>query len=258
MELAGHKVGVVREFHNLHNVFVGSFSGENELLLVCARRVTLFNLSDVLRIHFVAVAEAFADGGRTVNLGGKASFLDDNVVTAKAHRGAQVLDVFLAREERNDRNFDVVRFAFHFDRTCALHAADVARKFHDGELHAVTNAEERDLVFAHIADDLDLAFDTAATETAWNDDCVDSLECRFDRNGTIFNFFRIDPADVGMQIQMGGGMCNRFDNRCVRIFEGEVLAANGNGKRLARIHGIALEGVHELAPLIKFRRGVNA
>ena len=61
-----------------------------------------------------------------------------------------------------------------------------------------------------------------------------------------------------MQIQMGGGMCNRFDNRCVRIFEGEVLAANGNGKRLARIHGIALEGVHELAPLIKFRRGVNA
>ena len=44
VELAGHKVGVVREFHNLHNVFVGGFSGENELLLVCARRVTLFNL----------------------------------------------------------------------------------------------------------------------------------------------------------------------------------------------------------------------
>ena len=207
----------------------------------------LFNLFDILRVHFVAVAEAFADGGRTVNLGGKAVFLDDDIVTTEAHRRTQILDVFLAGEERNDRNFDVVRFAFHFDRTCTLHTADVACKFHDGELHAIADAEERNLVFAHVADDLNFAFDTAATETTRNDDCINSLESCFDRNGTIFNFFRIDPADVGMQIQMGGGVRNRFDDGCVRIFEGKVLAANGNGKRLARIHGIALEGVHERA-----------
>ena len=176
VELAGHKVGVVREFHNLHNVFVGSFSGENELLLICSGRIALFNLFDILRVHFVAVAEAFADGGRTVNLGSKAIFLDDHVVTTEAHRRTQILDVFLAGEECNDRNFDVVRFAFHFDRTCTLHTADVACKFHDGELHAIADAEERDLVFAHVADDLNFAFDTAATETTRNDDCVDSFE----------------------------------------------------------------------------------
>ena len=154
---------MVREFHDLHDVFVCRLTGEYEFLLIRSSRISLFNLGYILRVDFVTVTEAFANSCRTVNFFGAAIFLNEHIMAAKAHGSTEVLDIFLTREERDDRIFDMIVAAFHFDCACALDTANVTRKFNDGELHAVADAEERDVVFAYIADDLDFSFNATTT-----------------------------------------------------------------------------------------------
>ena len=88
-----------------------------------------------------------------------------------------------------------------FGAVCVRIANDIARKFHDGELHAKTQTQERDLVFACISDSLNLALDTAGAEAAWNQNAADISEKLTDILRCYS--FRVDPFDVD-----AGTICN--------------------------------------------------
>ena len=58
-------------------------------------------------------------------------------------------------------------------------AADVARVFNAGRLHAEADAEIGDLILAGVADGVEHAFDAALAEAAGNEDAVEACELRF-------------------------------------------------------------------------------
>jgi hypothetical protein len=112
-------------------------------------------------------------------------------------------------------------------------AADVAGEFDDGHLEAEAQAQIGNLIFAGVADALDLAFGAADAEPAGNDDAVTIGQPlgdvgRIDGGG-------VDPFEIDVDAQMHAAMLAGLDDAGVGVAEGGVFAGDGQGDFLARL-----------------------
>src|SRR5437879_8626176 len=92
-------------------------------------------------------------------------------VGAEPHRTPLVGDGVLIVKHGDD---GVWRVVVELGAVGVLQADDVAGELDDGALQAETDAEERRLLFAGIADGIDFAAGTAIVEPAWNKDPVEA------------------------------------------------------------------------------------
>ena len=61
---------------------------------------------------------------------------------------------------------------------CIVETDHIAGKFYDRKLHSKTDTEERNFVCAGVADGFDLAFHTAVTKSAGNQDSCSRASAR--------------------------------------------------------------------------------
>src|SRR3989344_5186999 len=160
MELGAEEEGVNArgEFRNFHKAAVGRFTGEDE--------TCFFELLDVVGIDLETVAVALRNRGFPVAFGRDGPLLKLARVGAQAHRATVVFlgeFLHLLRQYHDD---GMLGLRVYLGRMRALEPRDVAREFDGGKLHAVTEAEVRNFIFADEADCMYLALDARLAEAA--------------------------------------------------------------------------------------------
>src|SRR6266581_6304625 len=226
MELAADEPGVRRQLDHLAQLLALGEAGEAQALVLQSLHV--------LVVDFVAVAVAFVDQVRAVDLAREAPGLERCALSAQAHRPAEIglfvaaLDAAVAALPLgHERDHRVRRVAVKFRAVRAREADDVSREFDHRELHTQANAEIRNLVLARVLDRLHHAFHTALAETARNEYRVHPLQERAD--AFLLDRFRIHIADVDPAARVDPGVDERLVQRFVGIGEIDVLADHGDG-----------------------------
>src|SRR3989442_1891455 len=163
MELAADEPGVRRQLDHLAQLLALGEAGNAQALVLQSLHVLVVDL--------VAVAVAFVDHVRAVDLARQAHGLERCALSAQAHRPAEIglfvaaLDAAVAvlplGHERDHRGR---RVAVAFRAVRAREADDVSREFDHRELHAQANAEIWDLVLARVLDRLHHAFNAPLAE----------------------------------------------------------------------------------------------
>src|SRR5258706_15865415 len=188
----------------------------------------------VLAVDFVAVAVAFVDHVRAVDLAREAPGLERGALGAQAHRAAEI-GLFVAALDAavavlplgHERDHRVRRIAVEFRAVRAREPDDVAREFDHRELHAQTDAEIRDLVLARVLDRLHHAFHAALAETARNEYRVHAFQERAD--SVLLDRLRIHVTDVDSTARVDPGVDERLVQRLVGIGKVDILADHGDG-----------------------------
>ena len=132
-------------------------------------------------------------------------------------------------------------------RIRAVESGDVAREIDHRRVHAVADAEIRNLVLARVSRGGDLAFETAFAEAAGHEDAVDVVQ-RF--RSARLDFFGFEPAQIHARGLLQAAMTQRFAERFVRILVLDVLADDGDGDFVFRM----LDGFDRAFPLEQIRR----
>src|SRR5882672_3676875 len=194
----------------------------------------------VLAVDFVAVAVAFVDHVRAVDLAREAPGLEGGALGAQAHRAAEI-GLFVAALDAavavlplgHERDHRVRRVAVEFRAVRAREPDDVARELDHRELHAQADAEVRDLVLAHVLDRLHHAFHAALAETARNEYRVHAFQQRAD--AVLLDRLRIHVTDVDLAARVDPGVDERLVQRLVGIGEIDIFADHGDGDLVLRM-----------------------
>src|SRR5712671_2617224 len=179
MELAADEPGVRRQLDHLAQLLALGEAGNAQALVLQSLHVLVVDL--------VAVAVAFVDHVRAVDLARQAPGLERGALSAQAHRPAEI-GLFVAALDPavavlplgHEGDHRVRRVAVEFRAVRAREPDDVARKLDHRELHAQADAEIRDLVLARVLDRLHHAFDAALAETTRNEHRVHAFQERAD------------------------------------------------------------------------------
>ncbi len=107
-------------------------------------------------------------------------------------------------------------------RVRILDAAEIARGFDDGHLHAEADAEIRHLALARELHRLDLALGAALAEAAGHEDAVDMLE--EGRRVLALEYFGFDPVEIDLHLVGDAAVRERLDQRLVGVLHPGVLA----------------------------------
>ena len=99
-------------------------------------------------VHLVAVAMALVDDGFAVGRVGARPLLHVDGVGAEAHGAAEIFDLLLLGQEVDHR---VGRLRVHLGRVGAVEPDDVPGELGDGDVHAETDAEIRNVALARDA-----------------------------------------------------------------------------------------------------------
>ena len=118
-------------------------------------------------------------------------------------------------------------------RVGILDAAQVARRFDHGHLHAEADAEIRHVAFARELRGLDLSFRAALAEAAGHQDAVDVFEER--RRVFVLEDFGFDPVEIDLHLVGDAAMGQRFDQRLIGVLQAGILADDGDRDLAFRI-----------------------
>ena len=168
--------------------------------------------------------------GIVVELCGLRSGKEDGLAGTKAHvvaHGGEFFLLFLQADYR------IRCFFVELGGVGIGESADIARELDRGDLHAETDAEIRDVVFAGILGGIDFALDAAITETTGNEDAIDVADDF--RGDLFFHGFGIDLHDLYFGIVRGSCVDERLVNRFVGVLELGVFSGNGDGDAVARM-----------------------
>ena len=115
--------------------------------------------------------------------------------------------------------------------------------FHNGELHAQAQPQERQAMGSGIVDGRDLPLDTSAAEAARHQQAVHIPQKLFH---VLFRyFFRIDPFDMDVGMAGDSAVLQRLHHAEVGVMERDVLAHQGDGHFLVRVP----QSVHHALPV---------
>ncbi|CDN42609.1 Uncharacterized protein BN871_BO_00110 [Paenibacillus sp. P22] len=215
MELNGQEPRMIRQLDHFHKPSVRGSSGNAQS--------GFFNRLAVLVVELVPMAVALVDKLVIVRLRGQRAFRQLAWIEAKPHRAAHILDVLLLGEQIDDR---IRRRRVDLGAVGSLHADDVPGIFDDGNLHAETDAEERNALLARITDRRDLAFDSPVPEAAGHQNAVHALQ-RFSRIA-VRQLLGVHPADAYFGIGLDAGMGKGLHDAEVGVVQSDVFADNGD------------------------------
>src|SRR5438034_4060354 len=209
----------------------------------------------VLVVDFVAMAVAFVDHVRAVDLAREAPGLEHSALSTQPHRPAEI-GLFVAALDAavpvlplgHERDHRVRRVAVEFRAVRAREADDVSRELDHRELHAQADAQIRDLVLARVLDRLYHAFDSAPAETARNEYRVHAFQERAD--AVLFDRLRIHVADADPAARVDPGVDEPLVQRLVGIGKVDILADHGNGDLVLGM----LERLDQLFPYLALGR----
>ena len=208
-----------------------------------------------MAVHFVAVAVAFVDDFRAVDLCDFAAGFEPCRQGAEAHGAAEVA-LFVALfgfaafvdpfGDEGDHGF--LAAIAPFGAAGIFDAEDVTRVFDDSELHAEADAEVGDAVFARVLHGADFAADAAVTEASRYDDTVHTFQ---QRHALPVQVFGIDVADVHRVAAADAGVVERFVERFVGVGEVHIFANHGNRHFVLQVGN----GVVDLLPVAEISGG---
>src|SRR6267143_301160 len=241
VELAADQPGMRRQLDHFAQLLALGEAGNAQALVLQSLHVLIVDL--------IAVAVAFVDHVRSVDLAREAPGLERGALSAQAHRPSEI-GLFVAALDAtvallplgHERDHRVRRVAVEFRAVRAREADDVSREFDHCELHAQADAEIWDLVLARVLDSLHHAFNAALAEAPGDEYRVHALQQRAD--AFLLDDFRIHVTDVDPAARMDSRMNQRFVERLVGIGEIDVLADHRDGDLVLRM----LERLDQLFP----------
>src|SRR5437588_276676 len=210
MELAADEPGMRRQLDHLAQLLALGEAGNAQTLVLQPLHV--------LVVDFVAVAVAFVDHVRAIDLAREAPGLERNTLSAQPHGPAEI-GLFVAPLDAavavlplgHERDHRVRRVAVEFRAVRAREADDVAREFDHRELHTPADAQIRDLILARVLDRLHHTFDAAFAETARNEYRVHAFQERAD--AVILDRLRIHVTDADSAARVDPGVDERLVQR---------------------------------------------
>src|SRR6266571_2956622 len=232
MELAADQPGMRRQLDHFAQLLALGEAGNAQALVLQSLHVLVVDL--------IAVAVAFVDHVRAVDLAREAPGLERCALSAQAHRPAEI-GLFVAALDAavavlplgHERDHRVRRVAVEFRAVRAREADDVSREFDHRELHAQANAEIRDLVLARVLDRLHHAFNAPLAEAPGDKYRVHAFQQRAD--AFLLDRFRIHVTDVDPAARVDPGVDERLVERLVGIGEIDVLADHRDGDLVLRM-----------------------
>src|SRR6266513_1179011 len=242
MELAADEPRVRRQLDHLAQLLALGEAGSAQALVLQSLHI--------LVVDFEAMAVAFVDHVRAVDLACEAPRLEHGALSTQPHRPAEI-GLFVAALDAavavlplgHERDHRVRRVAVEFRAVRAREADDVSR-----ELHAQADAQIRDLVLARVLDRLYHAFDSPPAETARNEYRVHAFQERAE--AVLFDRLRIHVTDVDSAARVDPGVDERLVQRLVGIGKVDILADHGDGDLVLGM----LERLDQLFPYLELGR----
>ncbi len=234
MELATEEEGMRGDLDDLDVGGVGCGAGETE--------ATAGEDGFVLAVEFVTMAVALADLGLAVGVGGEGVGLHDAVPGSEAHGATHLFDSGEFAEFVDDA---VGGGGVELAGVGVLEAADVAGVLDAGGLHAETDAEVGNGLFAGVANGVEHALDAALAEAAGDQDAVKVSELVAIVEGgaafVVFCFkaFGFDPSHTEFEVVGECAVDESFLEGLVRVFVFDVLADDGDGDLVFGVVGAA-------------------
>ena len=236
MGLGGDEPGVFRDLHHFHDPSVRGQPAE--------RHAAGFQVFPVIIVYFIAVTVAFADLCGVVEFFGQGSLFQDAGICAQPEGPADVFHPDLVFHDVDDRVGGVVP---EFHAVGVVPADHIPGEFHDGQLHAQADPEERDAAGAGVPDGGDHALDAAASEPAGDKDAADVSE---EPVRVLFGYgFGVDPFDPDRGVRVDAAVLQRFNDADIGVVELGVFPDQGDRYILGRMPQV----VHHLRPVIKVR-----
>src|SRR6266581_3324109 len=226
VELAADQPGMRRQLDHFAQLLALGEAGNAQALVLQSLHVLVVDL--------IAVAVAFVDHVRAVDLAREAPGLERCALSAQAHRPAEI-GLFVAALDAavavlplgHERDHRVRRVAVEFRAVRAREADDVSREFDHRELHAQANAEIRDLVLARVLDRLHHAFNAPLAEAPGDKYRVHAFQQRAD--AVLLDRLRIHITDVDSAARVDPGVDERLVQGLVGIGKVDILADHGDG-----------------------------
>ena len=150
------------------------------------------------------MAVAFGDLGGAVGVGREGAGLQDAGPGAETHGAAHLFHAGELAEFVDDA---VGRGGVELAGVGVLEAADVARVFDAGGLHAEADAEVGDVVLAGVADGVEHALDAAFAEAAGDEDAVEAFELGRSRGWGGRLGSRVSRPSASIQVTLSFRLC---------------------------------------------------
>src|SRR5690606_10191223 len=243
VKLAGNEPGVVGQLDHFDQIVHGQ-AGEPH--------ARLLQLLPVIIVHLVAVPVTLPYLFLAINRGGERSLCKVYPLGAEPHRTAEVgilVTLLHGAGTRlpfgDQRNHRVRRRLVELGALRTTERSHVPREFNDRDLHAETDAEIGNAIFARETYRLDLAFDSAVAKTAGNDDTVHSLEAA---DSLRLDVLRFAVMDIDASASMDASVQQRLTEGDIGIAQVAVLADHRDVHLAIRIllggdAGLPLAGV---------------
>ena len=228
MELHADVPWVIFDLDNLGQAAVRGHAREDQ--------TAFFELVPVFRVHLIAVAVAFLDLGRAIDLGHFRAFGQGRGIGAQTHGAAFVIGGFAAHGMvALHPFFEVVNhrlkalfagFMIEFFRARVLDPRQVARRFDHRHLHAKADAEIGDFALTGELCRFDFALCPAFAKTARDEDRVEAFEVG--RGVILIKGFGIHPFHIDLHpvghAAMGERLCDGF----IGVFKLHIFANDGD------------------------------
>src|SRR6266699_1963711 len=247
VELAADQPGMRRQLDHLAQLLALGEAGNAQALVLQSLHVLVVDL--------VAVAVAFVDHVRAVDLARQAHGLERDALSAQAHRPAEI-GLFVAALDPavavlplgHEGDHRVRRVTVEFRAVRAREPDDVACKLDHRELHAQADAEIRDLVLARVLDRLHHAFDAPLAEASGDEYRVHAFQER--AAAVLLDRLRIHVTDVDPAARVDPGVDERLVQRLVGVGKVDILAHHGDGDLVLGM----LERLDQLFPYFELGR----
>src|SRR6185437_5370331 len=245
VKLAAEKPGVIRHFADFDVHAIGRLAGEPHAML--GKR--LFELA----IEFVAVAMALADLFHAISAGGETSIRKLAGIGAEPHGPPQFIYALQFAELEDD---PVRRCGIELSRIGIGETTNIAGKFNHHGLHAKTDSEVGNAVFASAANRIEHAGYAPLTESARNENTVKPAQV----SPAIrpLHLLRFDPFNIDPSLMRNSGVQQSFFQTLVGILILDVLTDQADAhlanriihavKHLSPARQIAPGGVHVQKP----------
>src|SRR2546425_2678215 len=158
-----------------------------------------------------------------VEFEGERLLLENAGTSTESHRAAFGLDPFLCLHEMDNR---MGTLFIELARIGPIEAADIAGKLHHSHLHAETDAEKGDAIFARVPHGLDFSLASPIAETARYQDAVGSIQHAF--NSALFDIFRLDAIQFYACLVGYPPMGERFQQALVGLLQLHVFPYDGD------------------------------
>lgn len=216
VKLAGHEEGVAGKLDGFHPAAVFGKAGKGE--------APFGQLFPVVVVDLVAVPVPFVDDLLAVYFMEPGAGFQFDGVKAQA-QGAPIASILPFFREEVDNGVGGV--GVEFGAVGLAEAADMAGKFHHGQLHAQADAEEGNVILPGIADGLDFSFYPLLPVPAGNEDPLDPGQVVF--YPALFQVFGVYPPDINACAGGNAGMDEGLGNAEIGIVEGHIFPHQGDG-----------------------------